>query len=92
MRLECGIKHVVCNKDIHSQMQFFCWIFGSRRSLPLKAEDYTFYCVGIWESGISEISATLESLVDDRTSAGKSVVGALLTPTSHTKLEEHICW
>ena len=62
------------------QMQLFCWIFGSRRSPPLKAEDYTFPHL---ESGSLEylrfqplgFVESLKSLVEDQSSAGKSVVG-----------------
>ena len=62
------------------QMQLFCWIFVSRRSPPLKTEDYTSQLL---ESGSLEYLGfqplgfveSLESLVEDQSSAGKSVVG-----------------
>ena len=75
-----GSRYVVCTEDLGFTDALFCWIFGSRRSPPLKAEDYT---LSLLESGSLEylrlqplgFVESLESLVEDQSSAGKSVVG-----------------
>jgi hypothetical protein len=78
--LSAGSRFVVCTEDLGFTDALFCWIFGSRRSPPLKAEDYT---LSLLESGSLEylrlqplgFVESLESLVEDQSSAGKSVVG-----------------